>query len=76
MFGGYAFKKEHKLPSPPMGSGNAPIKNAASFSSVKFFDAGGNSHQINSALGYISNCYRVSDFEHDGFFYGGPGNFC
>uniref|UniRef100_A0A0E0LHI9 Neprosin PEP catalytic domain-containing protein n=1 Tax=Oryza punctata TaxID=4537 RepID=A0A0E0LHI9_ORYPU len=37
MFGGFAFKNEHE-PSPPMSSGNAPLKNAASFSSLKFFE--------------------------------------
>uniref|UniRef100_A0A0E0BT35 Neprosin PEP catalytic domain-containing protein n=1 Tax=Oryza glumipatula TaxID=40148 RepID=A0A0E0BT35_9ORYZ len=52
MFGGYAFKKEHKLPSPPMGSGNAPIKNAASFSSVKAATA------IKSIL--LSDIYQIA----------------
>uniref|UniRef100_A0A0E0LHT4 Neprosin PEP catalytic domain-containing protein n=1 Tax=Oryza punctata TaxID=4537 RepID=A0A0E0LHT4_ORYPU len=75
MFGGYALRKEHK-PSPPMGSGNAPFKNAASLSSIKFFDASGNAHPIDSRLGFISNCYSISVIENDGFFYGGPGNIC
>uniref|UniRef100_A0A0E0HXD4 Neprosin PEP catalytic domain-containing protein n=1 Tax=Oryza nivara TaxID=4536 RepID=A0A0E0HXD4_ORYNI len=75
LFGGYALRKDQK-PSPPMGSGNAPFKNAASFSSIKFFDAGGNAHPIDFRLGFISNCYTISVIENDGFFYGGPGNIC
>ncbi|KAF2910134.1 hypothetical protein DAI22_11g078300 [Oryza sativa Japonica Group] len=75
VFGGFAFWKEHK-PSPPMGSGIAPPKNAASFSNLKFFDAAGNAHPIDHDLAHVSDCYPVTDVRDGVFSYGGPGNVC
>ncbi|KAF2910128.1 protein neprosin [Oryza sativa Japonica Group] len=75
VFGGFALWKEHK-PSPPMGSGIAPPKNAASFSNLKFFDAAGNAHPIDHDLAHVSDCYPVTDVRDGMFSYGGPGNVC
>uniref|UniRef100_A0A0D9UW23 Neprosin PEP catalytic domain-containing protein n=1 Tax=Leersia perrieri TaxID=77586 RepID=A0A0D9UW23_9ORYZ len=75
IFGGVASHKEHQ-PSPPMGSGIAPPKDAASFSNLKFFDADGHAYPIDRELPDISWCYPITDIASYKFFYGGPGNVC
>ncbi|EMS67954.1 hypothetical protein TRIUR3_28624 [Triticum urartu] len=75
-FGGFT-SHPHAQPSPPMGSGLFPGRNAASFKNLKFVDAEGSTHDINKDLPFnvtYHSCYRLSTIVSGHFFYGGPGH--
>jgi hypothetical protein len=73
-FGGESIAKGN-LPTPPMGSGSLPSKDAASFSNIHFVDQDGQANLIQSDLPVIAKtpkCYYVSPIIGAKFFYGGP----
>ncbi|XP_047079194.1 uncharacterized protein LOC124689766 [Lolium rigidum] len=63
-------------PSPPMGNGNWPGGDSASFQDVQYVDTDGNGHlpksNVHSRI-TDTGCYNVSEFVTDRFTYGGPG---
>jgi hypothetical protein len=74
-FGGFASHPTTQ-PSPPMGSGFFPGRNAASFNNLKFVDAEGSAHDINKDIPVYQSspsCYRISTIASGVFFYGGHG---
>jgi hypothetical protein len=75
-FGGYA-SHTTKQASPVMGSGFFPVRNAASFTDLKFIDAEGHAHDIDKDIPIhqsSARCYRVTNIISGVFFYGGPGH--
>ncbi|XP_037449855.1 uncharacterized protein LOC119319483 [Triticum dicoccoides] len=75
-FGGFT-SHPHAQPSPPMGSGLFPGRNAASFKNLKFVDAEGSTHDINKDLPFnvtSHSCYRLPTIVSGHFFYGGSGH--
>ncbi|KAM0875631.1 hypothetical protein ACQ4PT_036675 [Festuca glaucescens] len=75
-FGGFA-SHTTKQASPVMGSGFFPVRNAASFNGLKFFDAEGYARGIDKDIPIYQSsarCYRVTNIVSDVFFYGGPGH--
>uniref|UniRef100_J3NDI7 Neprosin PEP catalytic domain-containing protein n=1 Tax=Oryza brachyantha TaxID=4533 RepID=J3NDI7_ORYBR len=66
-------------PSPPMGNGQWPGKNSASFRDIKFVDANGQGYDPApwpiGLVGMSTNtkCYQVSPYLDGIFHYGGPG---
>ncbi|TVU08473.1 hypothetical protein EJB05_41878, partial [Eragrostis curvula] len=63
--------------SPPMGNGQWPGKNSASFENVKLVDTSGQGYApLAWTLRVYANnkkCYQASTFLDDMFYYGGPG---
>ena len=65
--------------SPPMGNGQWPGKSSASIRDVKYVDPSGEGYKpapwpagLNSWVSH-KQCYQVSPFLDDMFYYGGPG---
>ncbi|TVU17364.1 hypothetical protein EJB05_33393, partial [Eragrostis curvula] len=77
-WGGYAGSNVGE-PSPPMGNGQWPGKNSATFQDIQFVDINGNGYAPPPWPAGVSSdvthkqCYQVSVFTNDMFYYGGPG---
>ena len=63
-------------PSPPMGNGNWPGEDSASFQGLQYLNTNGNGH-LPKPIVYSrvtdTGCYKVSEYMTDRFHYGGPG---
>lgn len=77
-WGGYAGANVGE-PNPPMGNGQWPGKNSASFQDVQFVDSDGHGYipppwpaGVHPDVSH-KKCYQVSVFTNDMFYYGGPG---
>ena len=73
-FGGESLAKR-SLPTPPMGSGSFPSKNAAFVTNLQFVDRDGQATLIQSDLPIVADhpkCYYVSPIIGSKFSFGGP----
>lgn len=77
-WGGYAGANVGE-PNPPIGNGQWPGKNSASFQDVQFVDSDGHGYLpppwpagVHPEVSH-TKCYQGSVFSNDMFYYGGPG---
>ncbi|CAN6163145.1 unnamed protein product [Urochloa humidicola] len=75
-WGGYTMSHKGNA-SPPMGNGQWPGKNSASFQNVQLVDSSGQGYALPdwalSVFASNKKCYQVSTFFDRMFYYGGPG---